>query len=151
VEAKIQAVLNTVGEAPLGKFRPSDVSKEIRSLKLGKACGLDGIPDECLRHFPRRPLVYLTLLFTHCFRLCHFPASWKEAKIITLPKPGKDPNFPPNLRPISLLSTKGKLFEKLRVILKTVHRRIEERNLLNASQFGFRARHSTTLQCIVET
>jgi hypothetical protein len=75
VEAKVQVVLNTVDEAPPGKFRPSDVSKEIRSLKLGKACGLDGIPNECLRHLPRRPLVYLTLLFNHCFRLCHFPAS----------------------------------------------------------------------------
>jgi hypothetical protein len=42
VEAKVQAVLNTVDEAPPGKFRPSDVSKEIRSLKLGNACGLDG-------------------------------------------------------------------------------------------------------------
>jgi hypothetical protein len=40
----------------------------------------------------------------------------------------------------------GKLFEK--VILKIVKRHSEERGLLNASQFGFRAQHSTTLQCI---
>jgi hypothetical protein len=70
----------------------------------------------------------------------------KEAKIIALPKPGKKPKFPENLRSISLLSTTGKLFEKL--TLKTIHRHIAERNLLNASQFGFRARHSTTLQCM---
>jgi hypothetical protein len=31
--------------------------------------------------------------------------------------------------------------------LKIVHRHIEERGLLNTSQFGFRARHSTALQC----
>jgi hypothetical protein len=59
-------------------------------------------------------------------------------------KTGKDPKFPQNLRPISLLPTTGKLFEK--VILKFVQKHIEERGLLNASQFGFRARHSTTLQ-----
>jgi hypothetical protein len=94
VDARVQALLSTVEEGPSGKFRPSDVSKEIRFLKLGKGCGFDGIPNECLRHLPRRPLVHLTLLFNHCFRLCHFPASWKEAKIITLPKPGKDPKFP---------------------------------------------------------
>jgi hypothetical protein len=62
---------------------------------------------------------------------------------ITLPKSGKDHKFPQNLRRISLLSTKEKLFEK--VILKTVQRHIEERGLLNANQFGFRARHNTTL------
>jgi hypothetical protein len=34
--------------------------------------------------------VHLTHLFNHCLRLGHFPAPWTLAKIITLPKPGKD-------------------------------------------------------------
>jgi hypothetical protein len=68
------------------------------------------------------------------------------SKVITLPKFGKDLKFPQNLCPISLLSTTGKLFGK--VILKIVQKRIEERCLLNVGQFGFRARHSTTLQCM---
>jgi hypothetical protein len=38
------------------------------------------------------------------------------------------------------------MFEK--VILKLLQKHIEEKGLLNASQFGFRARHSTTLQCM---
>jgi hypothetical protein len=95
---------------PSGKFQHHDVSKEIRSFKLGKACSFDVIPSECLRHLPR-PLVHLTHLFNHCYRLCHFLASWNEAKIITLPKPSKDPKFHKNLRPISLLSTTSKLFK----------------------------------------
>jgi hypothetical protein len=57
-----------------------------------------------------------------------------------------DPKFPQILRPISLLSTTGNLFEK--VILKTLQKLIGEKGLLNASEFGFRARHSTTLQCM---
>jgi hypothetical protein len=72
--------------------------------------------------------------------------SWKEAKVVALPKPGKDPKFPQNLRPISLLPSTGKVFEK--VLLEIATRHIGESNLLNASQFGFRARHSTTLQCM---
>jgi hypothetical protein len=122
------------------------LQKLISFLKLRKTCGIDGIPNECLRQLPRQPLAHLTHLFNHCLWLSHFPKSWKEAKIITLPKPGKDPKFPQNLRLISLLSMTGKLFEK--VILKTLQKHIDERGLLNASQFVFHACHSTTLHCL---
>jgi hypothetical protein len=146
VEAKVQALLETADKNPPQRIRPCDVQKLIKSLKLRKACGIDGIPNERLRHLPKRPFVHLTHLFNHCLRLSHFLNPWKEAKVITLPKPGKDPKIPKNLRPISLLSTTGRLFEK--VFLKLLQNHIEERGLLNATQFGFRARHSTTLQCI---
>jgi hypothetical protein len=121
------------------------VHKLVNSLKLRKACGFDRIPNECLRHLPRRPLAHLTHLFNHWLRLSHFPKPWKETKFITLPKSSKAPEFPQNLRPISFLFTTGKLFEK--VILKIVQRHIEESDLLKENQFSFRARHSTTLQC----
>jgi hypothetical protein len=91
----------------------------------------------------------LTHLFNQCLQLPHFPNPLKEAKIITLPKPGKDPIFPRNLRPISLLPTTGKLFEK--IILTVVQKHVEERGLLNANQFVFRARHSTIFQCMRPT
>jgi hypothetical protein len=121
-------------------FHPSDISEEIQSLKLGRACGFDGIPNERLWHLPRKPLVHLTHLFNHCLCLGHFLAPWKEAKIIILLKPGKDPKFPPNLHLLSLLSTKGNLSKKL--ISRTIQKHNEAR-----SQSGFQADHSTTLQC----
>jgi hypothetical protein len=102
---------------------------------LRKACELRGIPNECLRNLPRRPLIHLTHLFNHCLQL-----SWKERKVITLPVAGNDPTFPQNLHPISVLSTRGKLFGK--DILKIFERHIEERGLLNAGQFHFHA-HTT--------
>jgi len=142
----VQEILETEDTTPTEKIRPRNLKKLINSLKLKKVFGIDGIPNECLRHHPRRPLVHLTHLFNHCLRLSYFPNAWKEAKIITLPKPGKDQKFPQNLRPISFLSSTGKLFEK--VIQKIVQRHLDTNNLLNASQFGFRARHSTTLQCM---
>jgi hypothetical protein len=72
-----------------------------------------------------------------------------EEKIVTLPKPGKDPNFSQNLRPISLLSTTSKLFEK--VNLNIVQKYIEESSLLKGSQSGFQARRSTTLEHMMLT
>jgi hypothetical protein len=68
-----------------------------------------------------------------------------EGSKFTLPKPSRGPKFPQNLSHIDLLSTTGKLFEK--VILKLVQRHTEERRLFNGSQFGFRAHRSTTRQC----
>jgi len=122
VEASVRALLDTEDNTPTERVRPCDVQKIIRTLKLEKACGLDGIPNEYLRHLPRRPLVHLTHLFNHCFRLSYFPAIWKEVKVIDSPKPSKVPKFPQNLRPISLLSTTGKLFEK--VIQKLIQRHL---------------------------
>jgi hypothetical protein len=142
----VQALLASVDDTPLRKARPCEINKLANSLKLRKACGFDGTPNECLRHLPRRQLVYLTHLFHHCLRLSHFRKPWNEAKFITLLKPGKDPKFPQNLLPISLLSTAGKLFGK--VILKIVQRHIEERGLLDARQFGFRACLNMSLQCM---
>jgi hypothetical protein len=113
VEALVQDVLETEDTAPSERIRSCDLKRLINTLRLKKDCGIDGIPNECLWYLPKRPLVELTHLFNHCLRLSYFPNAWKEAKIITLPNPGKDPKFPQNLRPISLLSTTGKLFRKL--------------------------------------
>jgi len=66
--------------------------------------------------------------------------------VTALPKPDKDPKLSPYVRPISLSLTTGKLFEK--VILRIIQRHIEGNNILNPCQFGFRARHSTTFQCV---
>jgi hypothetical protein len=145
VEAKVEVLLATVDEDAPFNFRPCDVSKEIQSLKLQRACDFDGVQNVGLRHLPR-PLVHFTHVLYHCLRLGHFAAPWKETKITTLPKPGKDLKFPLNVCPISLLSTTGKLFGKQN--LRKIQKRTEERNLLNASHFGFRIDHSTTLQCM---
>jgi hypothetical protein len=64
--------------------------------------------------------------------------------VLSILKPGKHPKLPSFYRPISLLDTVGKLFEK--ILLARVLRDVSERRLLRDEQFGFRPRHSTTLQ-----
>jgi hypothetical protein len=113
VEARVQALFEAVDSNPPDRIRPCELQNLINSLKLRKACGIDGTPNECLRHLPSLPLVHLTHLFNHCLRLSHFPEPWKETKVMTLPKAGNDPKFHQDLRPISLLSTTGKVFEKI--------------------------------------
>jgi hypothetical protein len=61
----------------------------------------------------------------------------------------RNPARTQNLRPISLLPTPGKRFEK--VVLKMVQSHVKVRDLLNASQSDFHARHRTTLHCMRRT
>ena len=59
-------------------------------------------------------------------------------------KPGKDPALPSFYRPISLLDSIGKLFEK--ILLARILHEVSERGLIREEQFGFRPRHSTSFQ-----
>jgi hypothetical protein len=63
---------------------------------------------------------------------------------VSILKAGKDPTLPSSNKPISLLDTVGKLFEK--ILLTRVLREVSERGFLRDEQFGFRPMHSTTLQ-----
>jgi hypothetical protein len=38
---------------PPERIRPCDLLKVINSLQMQKACGIDGIPNECIRYLPR--------------------------------------------------------------------------------------------------
>jgi hypothetical protein len=120
-------------------------SQKIQAFKLGKTCGFDDIPSEYPRHLPRRPLAYLTHVFNYCLLLRHFPAYWNEANAITA-KIRRRPKLSPNLTSHQPLVSYGKLLQNL--ILGTIQKHAEERNLLNASQFDFQADHNTTLQCM---
>jgi len=64
--------------------------------------------------------------------------------MISILKPGKDPALPSSYRPISLSDTIGKLFEK--ILLSRILHEVILRGLLRDEQFGFRPRHSTSLQ-----
>jgi hypothetical protein len=58
VEARVQALLEAEDNDPPQKIRPCDLLKLMSSLKLRKACGIDGVPNDSLRHLPRRLLVH---------------------------------------------------------------------------------------------
>jgi hypothetical protein len=91
-----------------------------------------------------RAVLLLVQIFNAVLRIHHFPPVWKHARVISILKPGKDPAQPSSYRPISLLDTVGKLFEKI-LLIRILHQ-VGECGLLRNEQFGFRPRHSTSLQ-----
>ena len=86
----------------------------------------------------------MTKIFNISLLLKHFPEYFKKAHIVTIPKPKKNPIFPQNYRPISLLNHIGKIHERL--ILKRLQTHTER--IIPETQFGFRSDHSTTLQLL---
>jgi hypothetical protein len=82
-EARIQALLEAVDNNLPERLRPCDLQKLINSLKLRKACGIDVIPNECLKQLPRRPMVLLTHLINHCIWLFHYQ---NQVRTLNIPK-----------------------------------------------------------------
>jgi hypothetical protein len=97
-----------------------------------------------LKHLPQRAVSFLVQIFNDILLTHHFPLVWKQTRVISILKPGKDLALPSSYRPISLLDTIGKLFEN--ILLARILNEVSERGLMRAEQFGFRPRHSTSLQ-----
>lgn len=125
-------------------FTPLEVAGEIDRLNLKKAPGADNITAAMLKELPKKGIVLLTYIFNAVLRIKHVPSCWKEAKIIMIPKVDKSAELPSSYRPISLLSIKSKLFEKL--LLNRLMPIVEKKSLIPDLQFGFRKKHSTVEQ-----
>jgi hypothetical protein len=146
VEHEIFEILSEPNDTPITPTSPEEVREIIGSLKVKKAPGPDHIPNTALKLLPDKVVVALTTIINASLRLCHFPSRWKRANVIFIPKPGKDPKFPQNYRPISLLSNVGKIVEK--VILTRLVRMANDNAAIPDEQFGFRPKHSTADQLI---
>lgn len=123
---------------------PRTVKALINRTPSTKAPGPDQIQNIILKNLPRKSLVQLTNIINALIRLQHFPTPWKQAIVIPVPKPAKDPRLPGSYRPISLLSTMSKIAE--RIILNAIQVHVEDFQILPREQFGFRAGHSTEQQ-----
>jgi hypothetical protein len=97
-----------------------------------------------LKNLPQPAVSLLVQIFNAVLLTHHFPTVWKHARFISILKPGKDPALPSSCRPISLLDTIGKLFEN--ILLARILHEVSERRIMRDEQFGYRPRHSTSLQ-----
>jgi hypothetical protein len=82
-------------------------------------------------------------VFNAVLRRQQFPPARKHTRVVSILKPGEDPTLPTSYRPIRLLDTAGKLFQKF--LLTRVLREVNEYGLMRVEKFRLRHRHSTTL------
>ena len=70
-------------------FTLQELDKAIRSLKLGKAPGPDGIRPEFLKHLPASAKIQLLEIANHSWQRHWIPQAWRSATIIPILKKGK--------------------------------------------------------------
>ena len=126
--------------------KETEINAIIQNLKKRKASGSDKISNSVIKNFSPRIISFLAFIFNSSLKLLYFPKAWKLAKIIAIPKHGKDVSSPDNYRPISLLSCVGKIYE--RIILDKLLEQEKELRIIIPEQFGFRNGHSTTQQIL---
>ena len=122
----------------------TEVKKIVRGLKTSKAPGIDKIHNSLMKRLPPMGFTYLTFIMNACMYLSYFPKPWKAAKVIAIKKPGKPTTLPSSYRPISLLSSLSKVFE--RVILARLNAHMNMNRIIPHQQHGFRSGYSTITQ-----
>lgn len=125
-------------------FSLAELELAINSLKPRKAPGPDDIANEFLQNLGPLAKSWLLQLFNLCWAGKVIPKLWLKARVVAVPKPGKPRDEARSYRPISLLCSPFKLYERL--ILNKIGPLIE--NQLIPQQAGFRPGKSCTGQIL---
>lgn len=115
------------------------VSSFIRALDSSKATGLDGLGPRVLKMASHSLSPVIATLINKSIDTGKFPSQLKHAKIIPIFKGGTKSD-PSNYRPISILPTISKLFEKH--VNSHLMGYLNKYKLIHENQSGFRQKHS---------
>jgi hypothetical protein len=131
-------------------FTVSDVNKNITQLNVKKSTGIDGLPARFLVMSADIISPSITYILNMSLHAGIFPSIWKTAKVSALFKKGPL-NNPDNYRPISILPTLSKIFE--RHVHSHLTAFLTSYDLLCKTQSGFRSFHScqTALTSLVDS
>ena len=91
-----------------------DISNAFKSLKIGKACGVDGVPAEHLLYAHDILHVFLSLLFTSFITHGHLSSNFMKTALVPIIKSKTgDTSDKNNYRPIALVTAASKIFGNL--------------------------------------
>ena len=112
-----------------------EIKKYISKLKPKKSSGFDTVSNFMIKKIPPSYISCLSNCFNTWIREYRYPDVWKLAKVVTLNKLKAGVPRCEQTRPISLLATHSKLFEK--IMLERMRYWAETNNIVPAEQSGF--------------
>ena len=110
-----------------------------------KSAGPDNIPSRILKLCAAEVSPFLQFIFTQSLNEGILPSDWLKANITPIYKKG-DRSVPANYRPISLTSVCCKIMEH--IIFHACMAHLENNDIINSAQHGFRPGYSCTSQLI---
>ena len=96
-------------------------------------------------HIPPKYIRLMRNIYNAMLRLEYFPKQCKCAQVIMFLKSNKPGSCRLSYRPIGLLVTFSKVFQ--RILLRRMSVVLDELDIIPERQFGFRRRHGTVEQC----
>ena len=129
--------LNINNCPPISHTEVTDVIKAMEH----KAPGPNKLTANQLKNLPPNMTNFLTEIFNHSLSAGYFPNSYKHATMTLIAKAGTSGTAVKDKRPISLLNVDGKLLDK--ILNKRLYTFLEENNLQNERQHGFRRNRGT--------
>jgi len=108
-----------------------DIEKILRCSKVNKATGLDGLSPRLLRLTAPALAKSLATIFNASLERGEVPSEWKVANVSPVFKAG-DKGSMRNYRPLSVLPTIAKVFEKL--VHLQLYAYLQEHNILHRAQ-----------------
>jgi hypothetical protein len=127
----------------LGEYDDGCTTAEVRhslwKMKPNKSPGMDGLTGTILRRAWNLLSRQITDLFNASLRSGTFPETWRNAVVVVIPKPGKNPLEARSYRPISLLPVLSKALEY--IVCSKIRAATESR--LSSRQYGYTQGRST--------
>ena len=127
------------------EFTESDLIESIDELSQTSSSGPDGVPAVFMKRCKTEVSKPLYLIWRKCLDAGVTPNDLLVAHVIPIHK-GDHKGLPANYRPIALTSHLVKIFEK--VVRNKLVSYLEDSNLFNANQHGFRHGHSCLSQLL---
>ena len=117
-----------------------ELIKVVKNLKTNKSPGLDNVSTKLVKEAGDSIIPSLNHLFNLSLSTGIFPEDWKVAKVTPIYKSGEKSDCG-NYRPISVISTIAKIFEK--IVYTQILDYLDENCIISPNQSGFRSHHST--------